>query len=173
MGPIQIFLLGFDDLQATGGIATELTALSAAGTIRVVEARLLLRESANEVVAVRVRDLADSEREDLRAAAAALACVDSVALGGREVSAADPILGTDAALDVDELGLCEAEIGQLAEELPVGEALLLFVIENVWAARLANSLRESGVVFAQQDYVSSEGLAALGDMLGLAVADQI
>jgi len=66
--------------------------------------------------------------------------------------------------------LCAAEIGQLAEELEVGDALLLLVIENVWAAGLADALRESGVVFAQQDYLSSDGLVALGAMLGLEVA---
>ena len=52
----------------------------------------------------------------------------------------------------------------------VGDAFLLLVIENVWAAGFANALRESGVVFAQQDYLSREGLVALGAMLGLEVA---
>ena len=63
-----------------------------------------------------------------------------------------------------------AEIGELADELAVGDALLLLVIENVWAAGFANAIREAGVVFAQQDYLSPEGLVALGAMLGLEVA---
>ena len=46
MGPIQIFLLGFEDFQAAGSLADELGALSAAGTIRIIDARFLLRESA-------------------------------------------------------------------------------------------------------------------------------
>ena len=48
--------------------------------------------------------------------------------------------------------------------------LLLLVIENVWAAGLAGAIRDAGVVFAQQDFVSPEGLVALGAMLGLEVA---
>jgi len=171
MGPIQIFLLGFENFRAAGGIADELTALSDAGTIRIIDARFLLKESAAEVVAVRVSDLDDSEREDLRAAAGALVGLGAGAvLGGDDGAAAGLILGADAALDVAELGMSEAEIGELAEELEVGDALLLLVIENVWATGFANALRESSVVLAQQDYLSPEGLVALGAMLGLDVA---
>jgi len=171
MGPIQIFLLGFEDFQATGGIADELTALSDAGTIRIVDARFLLKQSDDEVVAVRVSDLDDSEREDLRAAAGALIGLGAGAvLGGEDGTAAGLILGADAALDIGEFGLSEAEIGELADELAVGEALLLLVIENVWATGFADAIRQAGVVFARQDYLSPEGLVALGAMLGLGVA---
>ena len=171
MGPIQIFLLGFEDFQATGRIAAELTELSDAGTIRIIDARFLLKDSDNEVVAVRVSDLDDNEREDLRAAAGALVGLGAGAvLGGEEGAAAGLILGADAAFGVGELGLSEAEIGALAEELEVGDALLLLVIENVWAAGFANAIRGAGVVFAQQVYLSPEGLVALGAMLGLEVA---
>ena len=171
MGPIQIFLLGFEDFRATGGIADELAALSDAGTIRIIDARFLLKESPAEVVALRVSDLDDSEREDLRAAAGALVGLGAGAvLGGDEGAAAGLILGADAALGLGDLGLSEAEIGELAEELEVGDALLLLVIENVWAAGFADALRDAGVVFAQQDYLSPEGLVALGAMLGLGVA---
>ena len=89
--------------------------------------------------------------------------------GGAVGAAAGLSLGADAALDVGERGLSEAEIGLLAEELAVGDALLLLVIENVWAAGFANALRDAGVVFAQQDYLSPQGLVALGAMLGLDV----
>jgi len=171
MGPIQIFLLGFEDLRAIGGIADELTASSDAGTIRIVDARLLLKDSADEVVAVSGSDLDDSEREVLRAAAGPLLSLGAGSvLGGKDGAASGPVLGADAALDIDELGLSAAEIGELAEELAVGDVLLLLVIENVWAAGLANALRKADVVFAQQDYLSAGGLVALGALLGSEVA---
>ena len=44
------------------------------------------------------------------------------------------------------------------------------MIENVWAAGLAGALRDAGVVFAQQDYLTPDGLIALGAMLGHEVA---
>jgi hypothetical protein len=171
MGPIQILLLGFEDFSATGGIADELTALSDAGTIRIIDARFLMKASADEVVGVRVSDLDDIEREDLRAAAGALVGLGAGAvLGGGDGAAVGLVLGADAAMGVGELGLSDAEVGALAEELEVGGALLLLVIENVWAAGLAGAIRDAGVVFAQQDYLSPEGLVALGAMLGLGVA---
>jgi hypothetical protein len=142
MGPIQIFLLGFEDFQATGGIADELTTLSDAGTIRIIDARFLLRESADEVVAVRVSDLDDAERDDVREAAGTLVGLGAgAALGGEDGVAAGPILGAGATLGVGDLGLSEAEVGELAEELAVGDALLLLVIENVWAAGFADAIR--------------------------------
>jgi hypothetical protein len=171
MGPIQIFLLGFEDFRGTGQIADELIALSDAGTIRVVDARFLLKESSDEILVARMSDLDDSEREDLRAAAGALVGLGAGAvLGGEDGAAAGMVLGADAALGVGEIGLSDADIDALADELAVGDALLLLVIENVWATGLARAVREAGVVSAQQDYLSPEGLVALGAMLGLEVA---
>jgi len=173
MGPIQVFLLGFEDFEATGGIASELAALSDAGTIRVIDARFLLKESGGSVTVMRASDLDEAERADLRAAAGALVGLGAGAvLGGEDGAAAGLVLGADAALDIGDLGLSEPEVTELAAELEPGEALLLLVIENVWAAGLADALRDAGVVFAQQDYLSPEGLLALGAMLGLDVALQ-
>ena len=171
MGPIQIFLFGFEDFQATGGIADELITLSDAGTIRIIDARLLVKETTSEAVAVRMSDLDALEREDLRAAAGALMGLGAGAvLGGEEGAAAGMVLGADAALDVGELGLSEGELGELAEDLAVGDALLLLVIENVWAEGLAGAIRDAGPVFATQDYLSPEALVALGAMLGAEVS---
>ncbi len=49
------------------------------------------------------------------------------------------------------------------------DALLMLVIENVWATGLAQAVREAGVVSATHDSLSPEGLFALGAMLGLEV----
>ena len=171
MGPIQIFLLGFEDFQATGGVAAELAALSDAGTIRIIDARFLVKDGPNDVVALRVSDLDDAEREELRAAAGALVGLGAGAvLGGEEGAAAGLILGADAAMGIGEVGMSDADIAALGDELDVGDALMLLVIENVWATGLAAALRDAGVVYAEQDYLRPEGLVALGAMLGLEVA---
>lgn len=72
LGPIQFFQLGFEDFAVTGRIAAELEALSDAGTIRVIDARFLVKEAEDEVLAVRASDLDEKERAELRAAAGAL-----------------------------------------------------------------------------------------------------
>jgi len=171
MGPIQVFILGFEDFQATGGVAAELARLSDAGTIRVIDARLLYKDGPDSVTVLRASDLDETEREDLRAAAGALMGLGAGAvLGGEDGAAAGLVLGADAALGIGEIGLTEAEFDELATELNVGDAVAMLVIENVWATGLAGALRDAGVVFAQQDYVTPEGLVALGAMLGLEVA---
>ena len=171
MGPIQIFLLGFEDFQATGGVAAELAALSDAGTVRIIDARFLVKDGPDDVVALRASDLDDAEREELRAAAGALVGLGAGAvLGGEEGAAAGLILGADAAMGIGEVGMSDADIAALGHELDVGEALMLLVIENVWATGLAAALRDAGVVYAEQDYLRPEGLVALGAMLGLEVA---
>lgn len=171
MGPIQIFVLGFEDFQATGGIAAELAALSDAGIVRVIDARFLLKDSADEVLALRVSELDDAEREDLRAAAGALIGLGAGAvLGGEEGAIEGMVLGADAAMGFGGVGMSDAELAALADELEVGDALLLLVLENIWATGLAAAFRDAGVVFAQQDYLAPEGLVALGAMLGLEVA---
>ena len=172
MGPIQIFVFGFEDFRATGAIAEQLEALSDAGTIRVVDARMLYKAGDDELLAVQASDLDDIERDDLRAAAGALIGLGAGAvLGGDEESAAaGMILGADAALGLGEIGMTDEEVFALGDTMEVGDALMLLVIENVWASGLRDALRDAGVVFAQQDYLTPQGLVALGGLLGLEVA---
>ncbi len=171
MGPIQVFLLGFQDFEATGGIAAELEALSDAGIITVIDARFLLKETEDSLLAVRVSDLTDAERDDLRAAAGALIGAGAGGvLGGEEGAAAGAIIGAEAAWEMGGMGLSDDEIAALGDDMEVGDALLLLVIENEWAAGLAGALRQAGVVYAEQHYLRPEGLIALGAMLGVEVA---
>lgn len=168
MGPIQIFVLGFEDFLATGGIARELVKLSDEGTIRIIDARFLLKDDDDELVAIRVSDLDAAEREDLRAAAGALMGLGAGAVIGGEAGAAEgAILGAEAALDIGEIGFSADDIAALGEAMEVGDAFLLLVLENVWATGLRDALREAGVVFARQDFVTPEGLVALGALLGV------
>ena len=172
MGPIQIFLLEFEDFQATGGIVAELEALSSAGTIRVLDARFLLKESENELVALRATELSEAERDDLRAAAGALIGMGAgAALGGDDKSAlAGAILGADAALASGAVGMTDEDIYTIGDALEVGDALLLLVLENVWATGFRDALRAAGLVYAEQDYLTPEGLVALGALLGIEAA---
>jgi hypothetical protein len=171
MGPIQIWLLGFEDFMATGAIADELATLSEAGIIRVVDARFLLKDGEDDLVVARITELDEAEREDLRAAAGALIGLGAGAvLGGEEGAVAGAVLGADAALDVGQIGLTADEVAALGSEMELGDALLLLVLENVWATGLRDALRDGGLVFAEQDYLTPEGLVALGAMLGTEAA---
>ena len=171
MGPIQIFVFGFEDFNATGAIADELAGLSDAGIITIIDARFLVKESADSLIAVRASDLTQDERDDLRAAAGALVGLGAGAvLGGEEGAAAGAILGAEEAYFAGPIGMTDDEITALGDELEVGDALLLLVIANNWAAGLASAIRDAGVVYSEQNYLRPEGLVALGAMLGVQVA---
>ena len=171
MGPIQIFVFGFEDFNATGAIADELAALSDAGIITIIDARFLVKESADSLIAVRASDLTQDERDDLRAAAGALVGLGAGAvLGGEEGAAAGAILGAEEAYFAGPIGMTDEEIMALGDELEVGDALLLLVIENAWAEGLAGAIRDAGMVFGEANYLRPEGLVALGAMLGVQVA---
>ena len=43
----------------------------------------------------------------------------------------------------------------------------MLVLEHVWAARLRDALQNSGSTYADQNYLTPEGLVALGAMLGI------
>ena len=168
MGPIQFFLFGFEDFAATGAIAAELGALNDAGIVRIVDARFMLKDTEDDIVLARVSDLDEFEREDLRAAAAALIGLGAGAvLGGEEGAAAGIVLGPDAAMAGGELGLSADGVAALASEMELGDAPLLRVLEHVWAARLRDALQISGLTYADQNYLTPEGLVALGAMLGI------
>ncbi len=120
-----MFLLSFEDFAVTGGSVTELDAFSEAGTIRVIDARLLLKEPEDGLVLARASDLSDSERADLRAAAGALIGLGAGAVAaGEEGAVAGAVLGADAAMGAGEFGLSQEDIDALGDEMEVGDALL-------------------------------------------------
>lgn len=171
MGPLQLFLLGFEDFTASGEVAGELLKLSDAGTIRIIDARILHREADGDLAAARMSDLDDAERADLRASAGALFGLGAGAvLGGDEGAAIGLAVGAEATLDMGEIGLTAAEVAELAAELQPGDAVLVLLIENVWAEGFATALRNAGVTAAQQDYITPEGLVELGAIFGAELA---
>lgn len=171
MGPIQIFLFGFEDFAATGAIATELEALSSAGIVRVLDARFMVKDTEGNVILARATELDEFEREDLRAAAGALIGLGAGAvLGGEEGAEAGFVLGAEAAMAGGELGFSAEQVVALGSEMEAGDALLLLVLEHIWAAGLRDSLRFAGLTYAEQNYLTPEGLIALGVMLGVEAA---
>jgi len=165
MGPIQILTVAFEDFAPTG-IAEELESMSEAGTIRVIDARFLL-STEEGLVATRASDMTEHERAELRSAAAALVGLGAGAvLAGVEGAEAGAVLGAEAGW-IGGSGLTPDEIGALGDELAPGEALLLLVIENVWAEGLRNAIAAAGAVDVDAAYVTPEGLVALGALLGV------
>lgn len=173
MGPIQLIFITFEDFQASGAIAEELAALSDAGTVRVLDARFLAKDDEGEVVALRASELTEHEREDLRAAAGALVGLGAgYVLGGEEGAAGGALAGAEAGAWIGDEALDEDDIAELGEDLEPGDAMLLLVLEYVWAEGLRDALRQAGATSVSAEFVTPEGLVALGAMLGAASLEE-
>ena len=91
--------------------------------------------------------------------------------GSHHMGRIDHVLaGDQAGADIERVNVALQRLELVYVEMEVGDALLLLVIENVWATGLRDALRNAGIVFAEQDYVTPEGLVALGGLLGVEVA---
>jgi hypothetical protein len=157
IGPIQAFVIGFPDNDLLEGrIAEELARLSDVGQIRIIDAVFVLRE-AGEIAVLRVSDLDDDQRAELRAAIGALV---GLGVAGAEGAVLGGALG--ASVDADAPTAAEAVAAGLVEDLPEGSSALVLAIEHLWAIPLRDAVRDAGGVVIAHHSVTAEDLIALG-----------
>ncbi len=141
-GPIEILAINFPDAKFDGRILSELQRLSEAGTIRVIDGILAMREDDDSLTLVEIEEVDDDD--------------DFAALGGL-VDPLDSLVSDD---DVEEL----------TQSLAPGDAAAILVFEHTWALPLRDAIVGAGGQVAAQmripgavvDEVLRE-LAALGD----------
>src|SRR6266480_3351343 len=117
LGPVDYVVVAFPAGQAnfSGEMASELRALMDSNTVRVLDLLLVTKDEDGSVEASELRDAADSEVGQLRAAEADLAVLL-------------------AASDVEEIG----------GVLEPGRTAAVLVWENTWAALFGAAVRRSG-----------------------------
>jgi hypothetical protein len=157
IGPIQAFVIGFPDNDLfEGRIAEELARLSDVGQIRVIDAAFVMRDG-DDVVAVSVSDLDDTQRADLRAAVGALV---GLGVAGAEGAEAGAELG--ASLDADGPTAAEALAAGLVDDLPDNCSALVLAVEHLWAVPLRDAVRDAGGIVVAHQSLSAEDLVAFG-----------
>ena len=82
--------------------------------------------------------------------------------GGAEGAEIGAVAGAISALDEYEYGLDAESILRIANDIPLGAAAMLAVIEHRWAIGLRDAMRASGGILIAQDFLSPEALIALG-----------
>jgi len=114
-GPIQVFVIGFENFEATGEIIAELRRVRKRGIIRVIDL-LFVHKDANGHVksSMHMTDLSEQERQNLGAIAGALIGLRAGGLEGAQ-------MGADAgamAVAERDAGMSAEELDELAEALP-------------------------------------------------------
>ena len=115
IGPVEYMIVAFPGNKFTGEIAPALQELVESETIRIIDLAFVAKDSDGEVAGFELSDL------------------------DPEVQAALEKTGAEAA------GLFnEEDLAAAAEELEPNSSAALLVWEDLWAARLADSIRDAG-----------------------------
>jgi hypothetical protein len=118
-GPVDVVVLAFGEPQFNGAILRELEKLTSAGTVRVLDAMILLADADGKVYGVDLEDLPESDKSML----------NFIETGTR--------------------GLFDAEDAAVfGEGMVPGSGIVALAIENAWAVPLMNSFEEAGADIA-------------------------
>ena len=135
-GPVDVTVLAFGEARFDGSALAELERQSAAGTIRVLDLIILLKDEEEQCFRIEVSDLPPGE-------AAAVAFIEAATMGLFD--------------DEDAAMLCEGMVP--------GSAVAALAIEHTWAVDLANAIAaeggEMGMNYRIPAYVVDEAFAAL------------
>ena len=115
-GPVDVVVLAAGEPRFNGSIFAALERQAAAGTIRVLDAMLLMKDDAGEAWRIDLEDLTDEEK---------------AALGFIETE-------TRGLFDSDDAGV-------LFEGMVPGSAVVALAIEHTWALELVNAVWNAGV----------------------------
>jgi len=140
-GPVDVVVLAMGEPRFEGGILAELERLVATGTIRVLDAMVMLMDEQGAVTGVDIEDLPSA---------------DKAALGF---------------IDTETRGLFDAEdSATFAEGMVPGSAIVALAIENAWAVPLMNAFMEAGADIALHTRVPAvvvdDALAGLASSKG-------
>jgi len=164
-GAIQVFVIGFDKLEATGRILAELRRVRRRGVIRLVDFLFIQKDNqGNLTSSMPLTNLSERERMHLGALAGGLLGLQS---GEGASDGAD--LGALPVATQDH-GVSAQELSTLAAVIPPGSAAVLLVVEHHWTARLREVITEVGGVMLRQTMLTPEALARMGTALDAALA---
>ena len=136
-GPVDVVVLAAGEPRFDGGVFAELERQAASGTIRVLDALILVKNDQGEVLRINLEDLSAEE-------AAAVGFIDT---------------GTRGLFDSEDADT-------LIEGMVPGSAVVALAIEHTWAVALVNALYQAGVDVAVNFRVPAlivdEAFASLG-----------
>ncbi len=131
IGPVDYAVIAFPGNQFRGEIAPALADLVEAGTIRLIDAAFVSKDENGSVTAFELTELAPDVQEAL------------------------------TALNIEVQGLVsDEELLAAGEELALNSSAALLVWENVWARRVAQTMRDAGGVLVAFERVPHDVVQA-------------
>jgi uncharacterized membrane protein len=156
-GPMQMLIVGFGDVEATGEISAELARLREHDIVRLVDLLIVSKDASGSVAALEASDLSKDESAELGALAGAL-----IGLGaaGEEGAEAGAVAGA-AAADNGET-LLGQDVWYVADAIPPGTTAAVAILEHRWAIPLRDAIAGRGGVTLADAWVHPADLVAVG-----------
>jgi uncharacterized membrane protein len=161
-GPVQILVVGFDNVEFTGEVLEELRRLKDLDIIRLIDLVIVAKDEDGEVVGVQTSDLSAEESAEFGAIAGALVGLGAAGEEGLEAGA---VAGAEAAIEEEGEFISDETMWTIADTIPEGTTAAVALIEHRWAIPLRDAIRSKGGVPLADSWIHPEDLVAIGAML--------
>jgi hypothetical protein len=142
IGPVELIVLGFDGNGFNGQVAPALMDLVERGVIRVIDMAVVMKDADGAVAVLEAGEMDDSI-----------------------ASAFEVLIGSVPGL------LSEADIIEIAEDLPPNSTEAVLLVEHVWATAFAQAVRASGGQLLMAERIPGDVVdAARATLIALATA---
>jgi hypothetical protein len=158
LGPVQLVIIAFDGGRFDGKILDELRRLREHDAVRLIDLLFVAKGEDDEVIELILSDLSDEEKVAYGALVRALM---GVGIGGEVSGAEGAQVAADAASRNGSL-LGPDDAWFLADQIPVGSAAAVVLLEHRWAVPLRDAIEAAGGHDLVDTWVHPEDLEAIG-----------
>ena len=159
VGPVEIFVLGFDDLDFDGEIRAELERLREGDIIRLVDLLAVRKTEDGVIEAIQRSDLDADEALAFGAAVGALIGFGAAGEEGLELGA---VWGLRELADGHVFD--DEDKWSIADAIPPGSAALVALVEHRWAIPVREAVRRSGGRAISGRWIAEHDLVRLGQL---------
>jgi hypothetical protein len=161
MGPVEMYVVEFDGYRFKGEIWPELERLKENDVIRLVDLLVLRKDRSGALAVLTATDLGMKEMLEFGAKIGSLM---APGLEGDEAYASSVMAGIQKVSTGHIFN--EAEAAKLAEDIPLGTAVGVALIEHRWAIPLRAAIARADGEILSEEWLSPEHLMELGRIAG-------
>ena len=160
IGPVQLFVLGFNHPEFHGEIIQELERLRESDTVRVIDALAVHKDADGEIEVAHLSNLTKDEAIELGTTIGALI---GLGIEGEEGMEAGAEAGAEAAGNGVHV-FSDADAWDVLEEIPNDSAAALILLEHHWAVPLRDAVARANGFRLSDGFISPLDLVEIGLM---------
>jgi uncharacterized membrane protein len=159
IGPVQLVVLGFKHPNFRGEIIAELERLRENDTVRVIDALAVYKDEQGELEVEHLSNLTPDEATEIGSKVGALIGLGIDGESGMEAGARK---GAAAAADGIDVFPDDPDAWDVLDDIPVGSAAALLLLEHHWAVPLRDAVARAGGFRVSDGFISPLDLVELG-----------